>query len=294
MKHVLGQSASVKMLSSFIRDDKVPHALLFAGPSGCGKTTLARILKRRLECEDYDFFEMNAAESRGIDEVRRIKERLQLNAMGKCRIFLIDECHRLTNDAQSALLKMLEDTPSHVYFFLCTTDRQRMLPTILTRCTDIRLQLLDNQSVRDLIRRVAKKEKLQVHEDVEDLIVEKVNGSARKALVLLEQIMTIEDSDEQVEVISKYEGETEAIELARILINPKSQFGDAAKVLKELKGDPEGARRLVLGYCSAVMLKGGKMASRAYLVWDSFRDNLYDTGFSGLVGSTWEVYHQGD
>lgn len=288
---VLGQDETVKMLLTFVKQKKVPHAILFSGPSGCGKTTLARIMKEKMGCIDSDFVEMNAADTRGIDEIRKIRQRMSLRPIGKCRIYLIDECHKLTNDAQTALLKMLEDTPGHVYFFLCTTERERLIKTILTRCTDAVVKGLGTQAMRELIERTAEEEDKKLEDEVVDAIAEKVEGSARKALVLLEQVLTKDDTEEQLAAVERFEGQAEAIQLARVLVNPRSKYNEAAAVLRDLKEDPESVRRMILGYCASILLKGGKLASRAFHVIDCLRDNVFDTGRAGLAAGVWEIYN---
>jgi len=95
--NIVGQSNAVNILQSFIDEGKIPHSLLFSGPSGCGKTTFARIIKRKLKCGDYDFTELNCADARGIDMTREIRSRLNQSPIsGKCRVWLLDECHKLT------------------------------------------------------------------------------------------------------------------------------------------------------------------------------------------------------
>src|SRR5688572_25883760 len=130
LKGVVGQEGAVSSLQSMIDKGRLPHTILFSGPSGCGKTTIARILKGILECSDLDFFEINCADFKGIDMVRDIRRYVGIPPLhGKSRVWLIDEAHQLTKDAQNAFLKLLEDTPKHAYFMLATTDPQKLLPT---------------------------------------------------------------------------------------------------------------------------------------------------------------------
>ena len=97
-----------------------PHAFLLHGPTGCGKTTIGRIIASSLGCKDSDFTEVDSADFRGIDTIREIRKSSQfMPTHGDVRVWLIDECHKMTNDAQNALLKILEDTPTHIYFVLC-------------------------------------------------------------------------------------------------------------------------------------------------------------------------------
>ena len=141
LKRVFGQSVAIGTLKPLIEAKQVPHSLLLTGPSGCGKTTLARILVKELKCAKADFMEVNCADFRGIDTVRDIRTRMmQAPIGGDCRVWLIDEAHMLTSAAQTAFLKMLEDTPDHIYFFLATTHPQKLLKTIKTRCTEIKLK----------------------------------------------------------------------------------------------------------------------------------------------------------
>ena len=123
---VNGQEAAIKSLSTFVEKGKIPHAILFTGPSGSGKTTLARIITKHLECGFSDFQELNCADLTGIEEVRKIRQRMNYACMGgKSRVWIIDEAHKLSNAAQNAFLKMLEDTPKPVSYTHLT------LPTIL-------------------------------------------------------------------------------------------------------------------------------------------------------------------
>ena len=291
LKHIQGQESAVKQLKGFFKENTFPHAVLITGPSGCGKTTLARIIKSKLDCSDDDFIEMNSADDRGVEAIRGIKTRwtMSMRGQGKCRIYFMDECHQLTKDAQTALLKSLEDQPSYVYFILATTDGTKMIPTVKTRCTEIKLELLSNDDLQHTLAYVLERENVQISQDVIDRIIDVAEGSARKALVILDQIALLETEEEQIEAVQKSETRAQAIELARALISPRPVWKNIAKILKDLSDDPEGIRHLVLAYSKNVLLGGGKLSNRAYLLINCFRDNFYDSKHAGLVAACWEA-----
>lgn len=293
-KQIVGQNDAIRVLSELQKRDAIPHAILLTGPSGCGKTTVARILKNKLECSDQDFCEINAADARGVEVIRDIRQRMSLSPMngGKCRVWLLDEVHQLLGPSQSILLKMLEDTPSHVYFMLATTDAGKLLPTIKTRCTEIKLQSLSADCITELVKDIAEKEELELSDEVVFRIVEVADGSARKALVLLDQIAGIEDEEERLSAILSSDSKRQAIELARAMINPRSKWKDVAAIIKGIEGEePETIRRLVLGYASAVLLNGG-VPGRCFHVLSCFESNFFDSGKAGLVRAAYEVCQQ--
>ena len=292
---VLGQEGAVKSLQRMVDKNKIPHAILFSGPSGCGKTTIARILKKHLNCGNADFQEINAADFKGIDTVRDIRRAVNLAPIdGDCRLWLIDEAHKLTNDAQNSLLKLLEDNPDHAYFMLATTDPHKLIKTIITRCSEIKVKLLDDQEIEKIMARVIEKEKFKVGDDVLVKIREVSEGSARKALVILEQVADLDTAEEQLAAVQATSINAElAIALPRALINPGVQWAQVAAILKELKDEPEGIRYLVLSYARSVMLGGGRLADRAFIIIDVFSRNFYDSKAAGLAAACWEVVHSG-
>jgi len=290
-KEVVGQPEAIRMLVGFGKKGAIPHAILMAGPSGCGKTTIARILRIKLKCSDYDFCEMDNADFRGIDVVRSLKARVWQSPMGgKTRVWLIDEAHKLTADAQGAFLKILEDTPPHVYFILATTDPHKLLPTIRTRCTQIDLKLLTPKDMGSLLSDIVGKEDFDLTEEVREKIIDGAEGSPRKALVLLNSIIGIEGMASQVAVISQAGVNKQAIDLCRALMKGES-WGKVAGILRGLDDDPESIRRMVLGYFSKVMLGSSKVAARAYVIFDSFRESFFYSGKAGLVGACYEIIH---
>lgn len=290
---VLGQDDAVAMLTDFLAKDRVPHAVLFTGPSGCGKTTLARILCKRLKCADIDYREMNAANFRGIDMVRDVQNQIGLAPMGgRTRVWVIDEAHQLTKDAQNAFLKVLEDPPKHAYVVLCTTDPAKLIKTVISRCTEIKVSPVKDGVMEKLLAAVAEKECIlpALHDDLIPRIVEVAEGSPRKALVLLHAVMHL-PKDQQVDAVQKSDTKTQSIDLCRAMIKPGIKWPEVAKLLKDLEDEPESIRRMVLGYASSVVLGGGKLAGQAAKVLSCFRDHFYDCGKAGLVLACWEVVH---
>ena len=291
LSQVIGQEAAVETLKGLAKNG-FPHFMLFTGPSGCGKTTLARIVTDRLGCHANDFDEVNAAKERGIDLVRGIEERWGYSGMGgDVRVWLIDEAHALTSDAQGAFLKMLEDTKLHVYFIFCTTNPEKLKPTIRTRATTIDLKAVSAKHVGQLLEYAIEQEGYETTEDVIEKIVDVAGGSPRKALVLLEQVAGVEGEAKQMSALVAADPSRDAIEIARALMKPGTTWNQMAKILSSVEGiddKSEGIRWLVLSYMSTIALKGGKGAGRAVFIIDRFRDNFFDCKKAGLIAACYE------
>jgi len=286
---VVGQPSAVTVLKSMVGKNEIPHALLLSGPSGCGKTTIARILRKHVKCKPEDFHELNIADIRGIDNVRDIRTAMRKYAIGGgSKVFLLDEVAELTSSAQKALLKMLEDTPDHVYFMLCTTDPQKLIKPIRTRCTEIALKPIDSEDLKILIGDTSEAEGKKVSEDVADKIIESSEGSARKALVLLDSVIRLESEEEMLEVIEKSTQEKQGIDLCRALLN--APWKKVAEIVEGIAPDDvETVRWIVLGYMRTIVLGGGKIADKAYRIMCCFERNFFDTKHNGLVMACWEA-----
>jgi DNA polymerase-3 subunit gamma/tau len=293
LSDVLGQDAARKSLLTMIKNNKIPHSLLFSGPSGCGKTTIARILAGKVQCGKHDLTEKNCADFRGIEMVRDIRSKMNLKPVdGKTRVWIIDECHKLSSDAMNAFLKILEDTPNHVYFFLATTDPQKLLKTIRTRCTEIAVKSLSVIAMEQLISQTADSEQMKIPKAVVSKIIENSEGSARKALVLLHQVIGLENEKDMLETIQQSSVETQVFEIVKALGNKNTKWETMKKILNEVDiNDAEGIRWLVLSCAKQAMLSNKGNVGRGYLIIDAFRDNFYDSKAAGLVAACYEVIH---
>lgn len=282
LKRFYGNETAVSSLSAVLSQEDPPHTYLFSGPTGCGKTTLGRITAKMLDCADDDYTEVDSADFRGIDTVRDIRRNMYYAPLiGSRRVWLIDECHKMTNDAQNALLKALEDPPAHVYFILCTTEPEKLLKTIVGRCSHYVVSPLTDRQLEKLLKRVCKAEKKKVPQEVIEQIIEDSLGHPRNALQTLGQVINL-DQDEMLEASQKATEEvSQSIELCRALFK-KSSWKKVAAILKSMdKSDPESVRRHVLGYCASVLEK--EDSSRAYLAMDAFEEPTYNIGWPGIV-----------
>jgi len=269
--------------------EDMPRSFLFTGPSGCGKTTLARIMKVHLGCSDQDFYEYNSANVRGIDTIRDIGSSCQYSAFsGGVKMYLLDECHKITLDGQHALLKLLEDTPPHVFFVLCTTEPDKLIPTIRTRCSRFDVASLTRHNLLKLLKNVCEKEGVQVDPAVLTKIVTSCNGSPRQALVMLDQVIDISDPDLAIQVIRDCTvDDVKVLDLCRALVGGRVSWSEVAGILKGLDSDPESVRYAVLGYLNAVMLSNP--SERIAKAISAFSESYIYTGKAGLTLSCYMV-----
>lgn len=285
---VVGNVEVVTALKADISKDNHPHAFLLHGPTGCGKTTLGRIIAKELDCAEDDFREIDSADFRGIDTIREVRRQSQYQPIaGKCRVWLLDEVHKMTNDAQSALLKALEDTPSHVYYILATTDPQKLIATIKGRCSQYQVKQLTDSEMVSLLRMVVKAEGAKLTKEIYEQIVQDSQGHPRNALQILDQVISV-PMEMRLEVAKRAaEVQSDAIELCRALMQ-KAAWKKVAGILTKLKDqDPESIRRLVLSYCNSILLKGENM--QAGLVMEQFIEPFYNTGFPGLTFACFSI-----
>jgi len=285
---IRGNKGTVIALQAELQKEDKSHAFLLTGPTGCGKTTLGRIIAKELGAHGNDFREVDSADFRGIDTIREIRKQSQFKPLeGPCRVWLLDEVHRLTSDGQSALLKALEDTPSHVYYILATTDPQKLLNTIKGRCAQYTVAPLKEKEMYRLLKTVVKKEGESLTQDVYEQIIQDSQGHPRNALQILDKVLGV--SPEKCLELAKQaaEQQSQVIELCRALLS-SAGWKKIANILTGLRDeDPEKIRRAVLGYCQAVLLKGEN--DRAGLIMEEFIEPFYNSGWPGLVFACYSI-----
>lgn len=295
LSDIVGNEDVVAMLSGKLEEGagSFPHAVLFSGPTGCGKTTLARICADLIGCVGNDLREIDAADFRGIDTVREIRRQSRFSPTeGPVRVWILDECHQLASAAQPALLKALEDTPKHVYYILCTTDPQKLLPTILGRCSQFQVSPLNEKQMMRLLRGVTKAENESMPKAVYEQIAADSFGHPRNALQILDQVLSVEP-ERRLDVAEKAAAEqSQSIELCRVLIR-NTGWKEVAAILRGLQDqEPERIRRHVLAYCHSILLKGkNDMAGR---VMEEFIEPFYNTGLPGLTFACYSLIEGGE
>lgn len=285
LEDVVGNESTIKALKKELENGS--HVFLMTGPAGCGKTTLARIMAREVGAGELSIREMNSAENRGIDTAREIMEQMRYNPSdGKALVWILDEVHQLSSAAQNAFLKALEDTPSHVYFFLATTDPQKLIAPLKTRCSIITVQPLKDEEMLYLLKRTARSEKVKLNSEIYEKIIEIAQGGSRKALKLLSKVMFLDSDEERLEVLrtSSDSDSPEAIEFCRALLG-KNSFTKLASILKELLKveDAEKLRQCVMGYMNSVLLSG-KLSPEAVATMQAFSSaDTYKNGKNALT-----------
>jgi len=212
---LVGQDASSRALQGAIISGRVAHAYLFSGSRGTGKTSAARLLAKALNCTGrprdsaepcnkcesclemmsgsaLDLIEIDAASNRGIDDVRDLREKVNLApARGPYKVYIIDEAHGLTGDAFNALLKTLEEPPPHAVFVLCTTDAQKMPLTVIGRCQHFVFRRHSEEQIVSRLTHIAKAEEVSVDAEAMQLIARTAQGSMRDAVGLLDQLVPL-------------------------------------------------------------------------------------------------------
>lgn len=208
---VIGQDALTTTLRNTVKSGKLAHAYLFCGPRGVGKTTCARIFAKAINCEhptdsgeacgacesckafeegrSFNIFELDAASNNGVDQIKQLMEQTRIPPqVGRYKVFIIDEVHMLSQQAFNAFLKTLEEPPAHVIFILATTEKHKILPTILSRCQIYDFERMSVAHIIQQLKMVADREKISYEEEALGVIAEKADGGMRDALSIFDQV----------------------------------------------------------------------------------------------------------
>ena len=223
---VVGQETLTTTLKNAVRSGKLAHAFLFCGPRGVGKTTCARIFARTINCEhptadgeacgvcesckafleqrSYNIFELDAASNNSVENIKQLMEQTRIPPqVGRYKVFIIDEVHMLSTQAFNAFLKTLEEPPAYVIFILATTEKQKLLPTILSRCQIYDFDRMNVPNTVQHLKMVAEKEGYTYEEEALEIIAEKADGGMRDALSLFDQAASFCQGDITLEKVNK-------------------------------------------------------------------------------------------
>ncbi len=189
-KDVIGQDHVVKVLENSIKAGAISHAYLFAGSRGTGKTSVARIFAQEIGTSEHDLYEMDAASNRGIDDIREIREGVNTVPFeSKYKVYIIDEVHMLTKEAFNALLKTLEEPPSHAIFILATTETDKLPETVVSRCQTFTFKKPNQEMLRESVVSIAKKEGFVLEPAAADLVALLGDGSFRDTQGILQKVI---------------------------------------------------------------------------------------------------------
>ena len=197
---VVGQSHITETLDHSIANNRVAQALLFCGPRGVGKTSCARIFARKINEKDgstsedgfaYNIFELDAASNNSVDDIRELTSQVRFAPqVGRYKVYIIDEVHMLSSAAFNAFLKTLEEPPEHAIFILATTEKHKIIPTILSRCQIYDFNRITIEDIQKHLAEIAAKEEVKYEEDALYLIAQKADGALRDALSIFDRLST--------------------------------------------------------------------------------------------------------
>lgn len=273
LDEVVGHAVVIKALKKKLGGST--RSFLFHGPSGTGKTTMARIVAREFGCASDYIMEVDAATNNGVEHAREIQDHLRYRPMGKnaCRAVILDEAHMMTKAAWNALLKSLEDVPKHVVWLICTTEVDKLLPTVKSRCYQVSLSALPVVQLKRILTDVSKSEKIKLPPDIIELIAKESRGSPRQALSYLDACSSAETVKEAAILMESAIASDNTIALCRLLVGRNPSWAEAMKIVGEMKSEsPEGVRIVVCNYVAAILKKskGGRETAALLTILEAF------------------------
>lgn len=264
---VVGQEYIVKILKNTIKNKRIAHAYLFAGPRGTGKTTIAKLFAKAINCEDFneeacdncpsclafkennhpDIIELDAASNNSVDDIREIIEQVPYSPIvGKYKVYIIDEVHMLSSSAFNALLKTLEEPPAHVVFILATTDPQKIIPTVLSRCQRYNFSKISNLNMEKKMVEILNKEHLQYENKALDEVAMLAEGGMRDALSILEQVLSYNNDGIFLEDVQRIFGLSTKEEKVELLIKIHNDLTGSINLLRQMYDSGIDPKRLCI------------------------------------------------
>lgn len=259
-KDVVGQEHITKVLEGAISQENVGHAYLFTGSRGLGKTTVARIFAKEIGCTENDLYEIDAASHTGVDNMRELSENVHtLPFESPYKVYIIDEVHMLSKSAFNAFLKTLEEPPAHVIFILATTETDKLLDTIISRCQVFNFKKPSRKILADVVTNVAKKEGFTLEPSAAELTALLADGSFRDALSTLQKILaSSSDKKVSVEEVEQVTGAPKRALIQKyvegVLTNNKEQALTAIQDADTSGIEMRTFLTLILDYMRAVLL----------------------------------------
>lgn len=245
---VVGQQPIIQTLKNAIVQNRIAHAYLFCGPRGTGKTSIAKIFAKMLNCEDEsnkpcgkcinckmvqngshpDIIEIDAASNNGVDEVRNLIDKVKYAPMqGKYKVYIIDEVHMMTTGAFNALLKTIEEPPAHVVFILATTEPNKVIPTIISRCQRFDFNKVSQKDIEKRLSIVCKEEKIEIDPEAISLIAQLADGGMRDSLSILDQCIAYCSSNITVDNVREIYGVLTTSDIGKLFEHLYSHEVDA-------------------------------------------------------------------